>query len=470
MKQMKHLTIVLLSLALVFSIAWAESESLLLTVFDSLADLAFATTNVTVDGEAVFSFDGVRFKTAKLHYVQDEYDSLYDLELLTPRKSGEKSTGWIIVANGEDIYVIERYTPGVYRTGTDDAQNTLVRGTAMLEPLVTLGRTVAAAAESLLPAGAVTETGADGARTIRLAFTEDNVPDILNAALNVAAQYLLPRWYDRIYFDRESSDRGAALMEDYISTASAVADNARSYTLKMIDASVTLDADGRVTAVSGTAVFVVEFLNGTTHSLEVTLQAEIGQYGTSTVDTFDPAAYNVVLPAGYYGEDTDAMGSEFGIAEADTAAVEAAEARARELWLEQGITVPDSVDTTVYIEDEGDTVQFDLTDTLSLHTFHAPDGELILMQQIGPWLNLDEEDVTGVDESVLLEAETRAMSFLAGMNPSMAEIVGALHVTSMIRDGENLYLRLDDEDLNVTIILQVGPEWQVLYYSVVSNG
>ena len=140
----RHLKKLILPAALVLCVILAVSaalaESTLNGLWKSGCDLLFHTHNVTVKGEASFFLDGEKFKTMRLDYVQDGYRSYYGLKLLTPRADGtQRETGWTIIADQEDITVMEAFYPGTYRTATDDAQNTLLRRTVQLDALTELG-------------------------------------------------------------------------------------------------------------------------------------------------------------------------------------------------------------------------------------------------------------------------------------------------------------------------------------------
>ena len=129
---MKRFAATILSIILILSLtmtALADSSTDLF--YDSVMELLFQTNNVTLNGQAEFLLDGERFKTAELRYIQDYTNSLYQLNLHTPRRNGSQSpdreSGYTIIANGEKVYVMEVIYPGVYKTGTTYAQSTILR-------------------------------------------------------------------------------------------------------------------------------------------------------------------------------------------------------------------------------------------------------------------------------------------------------------------------------------------------------
>ena len=108
---------------LITAAAAAATDNTLVRFYDSAVQLLFHTDNVTLNGKAVFTLDGERFKTAEAQYVQAGVDSLMDLRLLTPRGDGyEVENGYTVIADNGLCYVIENITrlstPGWALTGT----------------------------------------------------------------------------------------------------------------------------------------------------------------------------------------------------------------------------------------------------------------------------------------------------------------------------------------------------------------
>ena len=92
---MKKLIAAILALTLFLSLSFsAPAEGRLYTLMESLHSLLFNTINVTISGEAVFSLDGERFKTAEILYKQAGEDSHWQLDLKTPRRyRADQETG-----------------------------------------------------------------------------------------------------------------------------------------------------------------------------------------------------------------------------------------------------------------------------------------------------------------------------------------------------------------------------------------
>lgn len=98
MKRMKVMLIVMLMLAAMVS-AFAEDDiNPVLKLFDAEEALLFRTDNVTVNGHAEFSLDGVVFKKANLLLLQDGELAVRDWMLVTPDVyEFDMSSGYTIV-------------------------------------------------------------------------------------------------------------------------------------------------------------------------------------------------------------------------------------------------------------------------------------------------------------------------------------------------------------------------------------
>ncbi len=277
--------------------ALALTEGTLKTLWNSGCDFLFHTDNVTVTGQAAFSLDGKRFKTAELNYVQDGYKSYYGLKLLTPWSDGtEHQTGWTIIAAADGtITVMEAFKPGVYNWATGTPQNTLLRRTVRLDALTELGGLLAGSVESLLPEGAVTVTEAEGGKTVHIALADGQIPDAAVSALNLAADYLAARWFNG--YDRSITEQEALVFDQYVTVTEALTGGTVRWVLKEADADFALDAQGRLSGVRGTVKVSSEYWDGTVREVEVKFDFAATDYGTSTVKPFDPDDYGVVSGA-----------------------------------------------------------------------------------------------------------------------------------------------------------------------------
>ncbi len=294
------LTVFTLTVILCVSIvSAAPAEGVLSELWNSGCDLLFRTHNVTVDGEAFFSLDGEHFKTARLHYVQDDYRSLYDWKLFTPTddEGGEMETGWTIIADEEgEYYLMEVYYPGTYRNGSDNRQNTLLRRSVELDAVADMAGAVVK--QLALPEGAVNVTEADGEKTVHIVLTAEQIPDLAASAVNLGAGFLADRWYAYGY-DRSKELDDSMDFEGYVTVTEALADGTVRWTLRDADVEFTLDSENRLTGVSGKVCMLSTFWDGVIRAVEVQLNLSVTAYGESGVERFSPAKYNVVRTSEY---------------------------------------------------------------------------------------------------------------------------------------------------------------------------
>lgn len=283
--------------ALIFCVSTAAAglaDGELTGLLDGLKALAFETHNVTIEGEAAFTRDGVRFKTAQIQYIQDGDNSSYQLRLFTPldpvSTDADVETGWLIIANDEHIYVMEAYYPGTYREGTDGSQNTLLRRTAKTDAMFSLAESLLGILETTLPDGAVTvEQSAEGTAT-QILLTKNDAPAILNSGLTLAAQYFASRYFS-VEEDRELIDM---LYEDYTTTTELVLNTALSYQLYSLLLTVTTDSDGQITGCIGNAEVAATLYRGEVMNIGVQFSFTVSGRGESHVDTFDADALEVI--------------------------------------------------------------------------------------------------------------------------------------------------------------------------------
>lgn len=294
------LTLFAIMVILCVSIAAAGlADETLSELWDSGCDLLFHTDNVTLDGEAFFSMDGEHFKTARLHYVQDGYRSLYDWKLFTPTddEGGEMESGWTIIADDEgEYYLMEVYYPGTYRNGSDNRQNTLLRRSVELDAVADLAGAVVK--QIALPAGTVTVTEADGEKTVHIVLTAEQIPDLALSAVNLGAGFLADRWYAYGY-DRSKEWDDSMDFEGYVTVTEALTDGTVRWTLRDADVEFTLDTQNRLTGVNGSLCMLSTFWDGVVRAVEVQMNLSVTAYGESGVKRFDPAEYNVVRTSEY---------------------------------------------------------------------------------------------------------------------------------------------------------------------------
>ena len=184
-KLILSLTALMLAMFVCFSVL-ADSNTPAAELYDSLVKTLFYTENVTLTGTAKFSLDGVLFKNAEITLKQDGNRTFRELTLKGPKRDGTtQKNGYTIVTDGASLYLMEAVTPGVYRTGGTTEHTSLIRRSIEAEQLIGLGRALVSHADLFLGTDTLTETP-EGDICFEL---KDNVPDLLNAAVNNLFQF-----------------------------------------------------------------------------------------------------------------------------------------------------------------------------------------------------------------------------------------------------------------------------------------
>ena len=263
-------------------------------IFDSVRELFFDTYNVSIDGSAEFSLDGSLFKNVQTSYVQDESSSSWELALIGTQEDGETiENGFIIIANGQKLYVIEAIEPWVYKTGTSEPQTTIVRRSLRADVLLDILRLMAGQADELLGEGAVT-TLSDGPEglEVRLAIGE-NVPDAVNGALNLGIQFLAERYFGLDYdILRERDIRS---MDSSVTVTQGILYCTKRYSVKEADITFRRNDQGHLDEITGTVSLYLDTGMDGVRVLDISFRMFVSAWGESTVPAFDPEQYSVTL-------------------------------------------------------------------------------------------------------------------------------------------------------------------------------
>ena len=462
---MRHTKAMLLILAVLLCgalSAAALSDGPLKALWNSGCDLLFHTDNVTVTGEATFTLDGEIFKIAQLNYVQDGVNSLYDLKLTTPRPGkDDRHSGWTIITDhdGENVYVIEAVYPDIYHAGTTNPCASLLRRTAQLDALTDLGGLVAGQVEPLLPEGIVTAEDTEAGRVIRLAVSRDQVPDLAQSALNLAAQYFTDRWFHASY----EHDVLESPFADYTTPAEALTWGTQRWDLRDADVSFTLDAQGRISAAQGTVTVESTYWNGEIREVKISFTAAVSAYGESSVAPFDPEAYGVMLPWDYYAEN---YGDEIGEYEGPAFSDEEWERwmqRADAILAAQGYEPSETMDYSGWQVESGVEMDLEDGDAWFYMYFDTEGGLRTFWDVTEAWQEADEKDVADVQEGDVEKALAFLKAFLADQNPALADALPQLTLTRLLGDDQgNAYLVLQDEpDYSWYVAIQTAPTLRI---------
>ena len=431
-----------LCLALVVP-ALGEDEGALAALWDSGCDLLFRTDNVMVQGQAAFFLEGERFKTAELHYVQDGCRSYYRLKLLTPREGKkDQETGWTIIANQEGDYaVMEDYTPGVYRMGTDTPQNTLLRRSVQLDALAELGGLLTRQIAPMLPAGTVSTWEDAGNKTVHIALSEGQIPEVAVSALNIAAGFLGDRWFSNGH-DRSYALDERAPFDHYITVAQALVDGTVRWTLRKMDADFALNAQGRLNRASGSVQVVSTYWDGVRRTVTVQFDLEMTDYGKSHVAPFDPEAYGVVTPWELTKKKAE---TEVREAEMSPEDWDAWLNRAKNLLEAQGHPVRDLDNWGGWITEKNHIwIEIVVGGAEEYLCVFAEDGSLLKMQHLPLDYEAVEEPAEAPDDAVIAAVDELIRAFMADAHPALAESLDQLEPQELLRaaDGsEYLFVR-----------------------------
>lgn len=459
--------------------AVALGEGQLGGLVDSLHALAFDTHNVTIEGEAVFTCDGERFKSAQLRYVQDDDDSFYQLRLQTPVADSDEDleTGWIIIANSEDIYVMEAFYPGSYKEGSDGAQNTPLRRTVEMEAMFGLARTLSGVVEASLPEGAITVSRTEGGVSTHIVLTEDQVPALVNSGLTMAGQYAGARFFG-VPSDRNFSDLEYAIMP---TVTTRILNTTVSYSLESLDVTVTTDAQGRLSGVSGEITVKAVSDQGEITRLGAAFSGTVSGWGTSHVAQFDPEDYDVIPFRQWIGQERpwqEVGEQEFGPEPDSELHVDESEAAewvtlAAEALTRQGYRVSENPEHEVIIQ--AGVVAVRLEDNGHLRcAFDAETHALMSVYDLNaPWLaHLDTRRDADLDPETLNAADALIRAFVARENPLLAETLGVLTVNGMyvMEDGTRYLELMDPLETGALFVVRLDPDMSLDYFSVESNG
>ena len=267
----KRMLALILALALCAAVTGASAENPLEEITDSLCELLFRTDNVTLEGQAAFSLD----------------------QQVTPRKDGtEGKSGYTVVGNGEFVYVIEAMHPDVYRTGTCFETSSIIHESIQTRLLEDFIRLLAADGEAFLGQGTVTSSRDGDALEVQLKVGM-HAPEMVDVALNMAAQFAAKRWFgmDTDFLSPESE----ISMSSFITPVQGILWTARYLALVEADVALKTAADATFESAEGHLFVLMETAADGVRPLDVTFSLRASDYGASEVALFDPEAYGVEL-------------------------------------------------------------------------------------------------------------------------------------------------------------------------------
>ena len=447
------LAVILLALFLTPAFG-AESETRLSALIDTGSELLFDTSNVTITGKAEFRYDGTRFKTAEIRYVQSDYNSFWQEKLFTPREySSDRETGFTVISNDGDIAVMEPYTPGTYRTGWDDPQNTIIHESLESRLLVSFLKTAARLAEPDISKYITTH---DNGWTLTL--TGEQVPDLLNEALLMSGRFVAKRLFN-VDYDVGLHDRSDWSIT---STTREIIFMTESCAVNEASVDFRFDDHGRLSEISGRAVIDLHDTDREIHELGADFELQIGDYGTSIVRNFDPEEYQVIPKK---------RGSQQQEQPVDTEQLEKLEKRAKEVVKAAGFSCADRLEIdNVYINDGEWQLSFKDPED------EASPGFWVQITDIGNVLHISsmndswrQDDPSSANAEVTEEVMEQLRQFVKLANPAFD--FGELFVTEQEAIDDTLYVILEEsEPTGLVLIVQLAPTLRIEEYTCVGFG
>ena len=460
----KHLHILLIALWLAAFIALGGvtyAEGNLPALVDAGTALLFDTHNISITGKAEFRYDGKRFKTAEITYIQDYTNSYWQEKLLTPKANQpDRETGFTVIANQYRIFIMEPYTPGAYKETTCNLQNTILRDSLEARALLSYAKTAAAFAEhELAPDIAATENG------VQISMDSKNVPSILNSVALMAGRFAARRLFG-INYDENIIDRSGW---DMTETRNIIF-MTESCDIRSMSVRASLDTEGRLAGASGQLDIGLNYLNQEQHQLEIEFDLTVGQYGSSVIKPFNPDDYQVVPWE-------QALAHQRRLEDNQ---IEPLIERSYEMWKAAGYPEADSF--VLYNWHKRDGVYY--------FTFKAPGDETkwknrieitetgnVLVLTRTPWQRFDrsKKEILSLEYEVVDYSEImeRISLFLKQANPELD--FSALHPVSLERYGDIIVLELhgdpDENDfIDLDMTVQLTPDFRIEHYTCVGNG
>ena len=446
-KLMISLSVMLLVLAVCFAVL-AENSTPATELYDSLTKLLFKTDNVTLTGTAKFSLDGVWFKTADITLKQDGDRSYRELALSGTKPDGmAQKNGYRIVTDGSVLYLMETFSPGIYRQGGTTEHTSLIRISRETEQLIRLGRAVASGAELILGMDTVSKTPEGD---IRFEY-KDLDSDLLNAVLNQVFQFAARRYFDNEY-DSYSVDRHARI-EDYATITQGILYTAENVSLKQAQVTVKLDDKGTPKYMEGEIALNLATAGRGERQIDISFQMNVKDIGKTKVKRFDPADYDVVSEYEIAGAETMYIDESY-LNETERAALKAL-----------GLAGFDR-NSIVYagyqgMEDEGGEVCFGGVEGWEEKFLVTGDGKVTAMDMdSAEWKNGSDDQFT-YDPQPDAETDGKVKAFLKDflqeVNPDLLKTVDGLKVEWLYKRYDHVYAQYTG-DAAVTFVVRIEPE------------
>ena len=462
-KLILSLTVMMLALIVCFSVL-AENSTPAAELYDALVKTLFYTDNVTLTGTAKFSLDGVWFKTAEITLKQDGNRTFRELTLRGPKKDGTvQKNGYTIVTDGSALYLMEAVVPGVYRTGGTIEHTSLIRRSVETEQLIGLGKALFAHADLFLGTDTLTVTPEGDIRF----EIKDNVPDLLNAAVNNIYQFAARRYFDEDY-DSTFTDNNARI-DDFVSITSGILYTAQSMTLKQASVILKRDQNGLLQHLEGDITLNVETGAEGIRQVGISFQVNVKDVDKTTVKRFEPSDFGVV--------------SEYEMAQEprffDDSNLNGIERQALNALVSAGFDKDLIVYMGYYNKDEnGYEVSFGGSEGWEETFLISNDEKLTGMLTESPdWKNgaADQFDYNSKpDKETDEKVKAFLTSFIQDVNPDLLKTMKNLKMEWMYERYEHVYAKYaeetqDEKGNGANFVVQISPDLHVEFFSCGSD-
>ena len=475
MKKLAILIAAVLTVIIVCAAAFANETAV--DLYDRTTALLTGNSNATLNMTAEFALDGQWFKTAEVILKQDEDRTYRKLHLRSPKKDGtERENGYTIVTEGYFLYLMEDFTPGVFRAGTVGERSTLIRNSVESQQLISLGRALVSQADLLLGKDAVTKT-ADGEYRISLG---SDTPGIVNAMLDQAFRFAAKRYFSFDY-DHYEADGEYSAISNYLTTTQGILFCMRGLAVRNAEITVRVGENGYPEHAEGSISLDMETTQEGTRRLDITFKAEAGDFGRTLLKKFDPKDYNVTLAKDSYmpdaGEEQQPPRNE---ALNDQMCLEA-----MEMWQHTGFDMVAS--TSVSCEWNGNFYVVRITggeDGIAKETYFDEEGQFCFIEaHPTEWSDnlgdaneaLDFE--TGLDAETDKKAQNFFMEYLDNIRYERKNEVKDLQVQWIYEKNGSTYALYEDkaeehDGGGVSFVIRISPEKEMRIedFHPISNG
>ena len=473
---MKKLAIIITAALLALMIcAAALANDTAVELFDKTRDLLFNTENVTLKVNAEFALDGTWFKTVDGTWKQDGERSFRQLLLTSPKADGsERKNGYTIVTEAEKLYLMEVYTPGIYRKGFSAARKSIIRNTVESSTLCGLAGALVSQADLLLGERAVTRT-AEGDYLLKL---DDNAPKMANAVLNQVARFAAKRYFGMDY-DLMRMD-SALSINSFPTLTEGILYTMQEVSFRQAEIAVKTDAEGRLQHAEGTVGLYVNTALDGWKQLDVTFRADVSDIGSTVVKAFDPVEYEVTE-----ARDEEAVFADYGseISEdmpaVNGALIDEIELKAMEIWAETGFNMTSTTSVGCSMEGDKYVVTLEGGDSIAKKAWFTQDGKFVsIYTEPSEWLNADSALYTQdpePDAETDRKAKEFMKEFLEKVSPETLSTVKDLKMQWIYEKDGAVYAQyhedpLDQEGDGVLLVVRISPGMRIEYFSCVSNG